>query len=151
MVVAGVFVVREGIGGSIKGEAFGTNVVGNGIKTGDAALKLRLFNLRFEQDVADIHLISALVNQLNDVKTELCAHNLGDFLGVVETEGDIGKFGYPHVSTGVAQLSSHAGGAVFGVEFCQGGEIALAGIDALSEVAQTGFNSFHFLARDLGL
>ena len=104
--------------------------------------------------MAHLDLIAALVDELDDVETELRLDNLRDFLRVGEVEGHIGEGRVENATAHIVHLATITGRAgVFAIETGQRLERRLALVHAVGIVAQLLFHAVdfgHVDARHLG-
>ena len=56
-----------------------------------------------------LDLVTSLINQLDDVITELRLHNLGNLLWVSQVECHIGKCRIQHTTSDIIHLTTHSG------------------------------------------
>ena len=150
VVVACVLVVGQFAGSVLKRELASTDVITDGIEMRQIAVVLLLRHFGTEENVADIHLVVALFDELDDVIAKIGLHNLRHLLGVVQTESHIGKFGHQHVASHEAHLATIARTAVLRVHLGQSGKVRFSLIHAAGKLTQAGFDALYFFARNLG-
>ena len=99
-----------------------------------------------------LDLVTALVDELDDMITELRLHNLGNLLRVGQVECHVGKRWVQHTSTDIIHLSTHAGRTrVFTIQTSQGCESGLTLVHTVGEVTQLVLDTVDFLHRNTRL
>ena len=96
-----------------------------------------------------LNLVTALVDELDDMIAEFRLYNLGNLLGVGQVESHIGKSGIQHTSTDIVHLATHTGRAgIFRIQTSQCREGCLALVDTVGVFAQLVLDTIDFLHRD---
>ena len=81
--------------------------------------------------MAHVDLIAPFVDKLNDMKAELCLHNLRHHLRISQVESNVGKLRHPLPTTCIPQFSTVTGRAILGIEAGQCRKRRLTTVDAV--------------------
>ena len=109
LIVLGVFIIRDIRGTGLEGELVGKDVVTDRVKTLLSCVNLILRHFRSEQNVAHIDLITAFVDELNDMIAEFRLHDLRHLLRIGQVESHLSEGGIQHTTTHKAQLTALTG------------------------------------------
>ena len=90
--------------------------------------------------------LSALINKLNNMESELRLHNLRNFFGISQAECNIGKSWIQHATSHVIQLTTTTGRIwIFRIETRQCLECRLTFIDTVGIITQFLLDTINFL------
>ena len=107
MVVARILVIADD-SGFLEGELTLTHILGQRVQAHEASVDVGRVQFRAQQYVAAVHLVTPLVDELDDVEARLRLHHLADLLGVGEGKGHVGKGRIQHGLARITQFTALA-------------------------------------------